>query len=336
MTGPAPRTTRRLRKRQHALIEESVVKASCNDLSGYQAHFVQIGLGTNTTFVQNLAGPARDWMPCIDWLLSACSESRPDSVRGVAVEPVKEYAEAIRRLAAKHLHHVVVLEAAIGEEDKCSVDLHVLESPQKLIAKAPKNQRRDLKWHLTFLENMSCVGSAHPEFSEIEAWIDDQYGLQAKMAPQSVKQLSWTSLVHTLKFCGCQVLLVDAEGHDASILRSMLEHCRGRPHELPELIQFETRGHCDSCEGGNSEWEIIESLEAAGYVLVAYSYNDTHLVYGPALQREPRLRAWSESWVCDTCGGQGCMPYAWGRDGTWCKRCCDQWWSTSSFEPESQ
>ena len=68
------------------------------------------------------------------------------------------------------------------------------------------------------------------------------------------------TLAQQLNFTGCQVLLVDTEGHDTSILRSMLAHCEGKPDELPEVIQFETRGHCDKMEDSSSEQQIIDAL----------------------------------------------------------------------------
>ena len=306
------------------------------DFGGKQAHFVQIGLGTNTTFIQNLAGQDQDWSGCIHQLLSTCSERRPKFVRGIAVEPVKHHAAAMRSLAAKHLQHVFVLQAAIGEEDDDSVDLHVLESPEELIAKAPENLQKHLRQELVYLENMSCVGGAHPEFDGLQALIKQMYGVQANMVLQTVKRLSWTSLVRKFKFSGCQVLLLDTEGYDVRILRSMLKHCQAFPTELPELIQFETRGHCDYFEGANSEENIIVSLEAVGYKLVAKSESDTLVVHGTALEGSIKLDDWCQSWVCDTCHKQDDMPYYWQGSRCWCKQCCEWWFYRSPIEPDWQ
>ncbi|CAE8629232.1 unnamed protein product [Polarella glacialis] len=155
------------------------------------------------------------------------------------------------------------------------------------------------------------------------AWIYERYGLEARMVPQRVEKWSYGSLARKLNFSGCQVLLVDAEGHDASILRSMLHHCRNSAHELPELIQFETRGHCDNIEGSRAEWDVIHSLEAAGYVLIAYSHHDTYLVHGLALKREERLQQWVSGWACDRCKHKNRFPYSGGKSGNWCKSCCE-------------
>ena len=86
-------------------------------------------------------------------------------------------------------------------------------------------------------------------------------------------------LAHELNFSGCQVLIVDTEGHDAAVFRSMISHCKNRsPEEWPWLIQFETMGNCDLVEGKGTEWGIINTLVEYGYALVHFSWNDTQLV----------------------------------------------------------
>ena len=58
---------------------------------GKHLNVVQIGLGTFGTFVQNLAREESD--ASIKWLLRACSETYPERLSGVAVEPVREHLE---------------------------------------------------------------------------------------------------------------------------------------------------------------------------------------------------------------------------------------------------
>ena len=288
-------------------------------LDGKKANFIQIGLGTNTTFVQNLAGRKEDWSHTIDLLLSACSEQKCTFVRGVAVEPVPELAAIHIETAAKLLS-VVVVQAAIGEEDG-PAKIHVLKDPEELLQQVSQQQKESLEWDLACLRNMSSVSHVHPEFEAYRAWILERYFLQVQLVPLDVEQWSWAKLVQKLNFCGCEVLLVDAEGHDASILRSMLAYCKNKPQELPELIQFESRGHCDSFEKRGTELGIIKSLMSAGYQLVAHSHSDTYLVYSPALKREQRLRSWVSDWICDTCGGRGYIPYLWNERSKCCKNC---------------
>lgn len=297
------------------------------DFQGEQLHFIQIGLGNNTTFIQNLAGSDDCWSRQVDWLLSACSEVRPDEVRGLAVEPVRHHAEALRGLAFRHLRRVQVLQAALGEspEEGEEAEVFVLQDPDQLLALLPKRQRRGLRWQFSFLENMSCVGGQHPEFEALSQWIQERYGLRPKMMPERIEKWSWTTMARRLNFAGCQVLLVDAEGHDASILRSMLSHCEGSPDELPEVIQFETRGHCDQVEAGDSEWEIIDALQDAGYLLLAFGHADTYLVLRTALRRRRRLRRWARAWGCTDCWRKNRFPYyCSGWYGTYCMPCWER------------
>ena len=78
---------------------------------------MQVGLGTNSTFIQNLGGLQRDWCATIDWLLETVSEGNPARVNGVGVEPVAEHAEAMRSIASRRLPNVALLQLALGEAD---------------------------------------------------------------------------------------------------------------------------------------------------------------------------------------------------------------------------
>ena len=300
-----------------------------HDFHGEQLHFIQIGFGNNTTFVQNLAGPDDCWSRQVDWLLSACSEMRPEDARGLAVEPVRHHFRAMRRLALQHLRQVQLLQAALGEGPEAGeeTEIFVLQDSDELLALLPRGRRRRrLRWQFSFLENMSCVGREHPEFESMCRWIQERYGLRPKMIPERVEKWSWATLARQLNFSGCQVLLIDAEGHDASILRSMLDHCEGRPDEFPEVIQFETRGHCDRVEGSSSELQIIDALQDAGYLLLSFSHADTHLVLRSAFQRRRRLRRWASAWACTTCWRKSRFPYySCGWHGTYCSPCWESW-----------
>ena len=120
----------------------------------------------------------------------------------------------------------------------------------------------------------------------------------------------WSSetLASTLNFLGCEVLLIDAEGHDAQRLRSIIRHCKKCPDAWPGMIQFETQGHCDTLEGRGTEWGIIRSLQRKGYLLVAYSKYDTYLVHRRRLGRDARLRRWILTWFRNHCGKHCQLP----------------------------
>ena len=85
---------------------------------------------------------------------------------------------------------------------------------------------------------------------------------------------TWMKLTEQLNFCGCELLIVDAEGHDTAVLCSMLAHCKERLrnglYEWPNVIQFETMGHCNKKEVFGAEWGIITAVEAEDYALYLY------------------------------------------------------------------
>merc|ERR1712048_1150337 len=94
---------------------------------------------------------------------------------------------------------------------------------------------------------------------------------------------TWAKLATTFNFAGCELLVIDTEGYDTKILRSMIAHCREHTNDWPDVIQFETMGHCDRHEGLGSEKQIIRLLEDEGYTLVAMSDLNSHLVRKAAL-----------------------------------------------------
>jgi len=294
------------------------------DFVGEVVQFVQIGLGTNTTFIQNLAGSWDDWSLTIDWLLKACSERRGNHVRGVAVEPVPELCKALQR-HADALPGVELVQAAIGETDSANAEVFFLGDDEcnRLLAKVPARQKEALEWDLAFLQNMSSVGLLHPEVPKYCAHIASECGVQVRMARQAVDVWSYGHLTRALNIGGCELLVVDAEGHDTRILKSLITHCERVPSAWPEIIQFETMGHSDSLEGRGAEWSVITDLEKHGYQLVSYSHYDTHLVRCEALKREKRLQTWASTWACKTCERTWRFPYVSTAEGVVCRRCTE-------------
>ena len=128
------------------------------------------------------------------------------------------------------------------------------------------------------MRNMSTVEPVHPHWAIWRAHCLNQLGVVTEASRQPVEVWSYSQLAKVLDFSGCEVLMIDAEGHDVRILRSVIEHCRRYPRELPWLVQFETMGHCDRAEGGETsvEWNVIWSLMEEGYLLVHYSHRDSH------------------------------------------------------------
>ena len=243
------------------------------DFAGKRIHVVQVGLGTNSTFIQNLGGLQRDWCATIDWLMETVSEGSPARVNGVGVEPVAEHAEAMRSIASRRLPIVAVLQLALGEAEEEDVEIHALTEGKNadVLRQVPLHQREEIMYHLTFLRNMSCLGNVHPEYEEWREYLRDHYGVDVNLASVRTSVWSYGHLSRELNFVGCELLIVDAEGWDAAILRSMMAHCqqeeRSGRDAWPYVIKFETMGHCDRLEGTDAEWAAITELLRSGYTL---------------------------------------------------------------------
>ena len=73
---------------------------------------------------------------------------------------------------------------------------------------------------------------------------------------------------------GCEVLVIDAEGADCAILRSMVSCFRTHRYPWPRVIRFETRGVASAeaglrgCSGCEEEEDVIRKLQQEGYLLV--------------------------------------------------------------------
>ena len=163
---------------------------------------------------------------------------------------------------------------------------------------------------LLYLRNMSCVGQIHPAFEGHSGWLLEEYGVDVDMSPIQATVISYGGLVRHLNFSGVEVLVIDAEGNDCIILRSMIRHCTAHPSEWPDIIQFETMGHCDRVEGREAEQAILGLLGANGYVVASLG-KDSQLVRLAAIESDGRALRWTDTLWCTECGTKGLagVPY---------------------------
>jgi len=331
------------------------------DFGGAIVQVVQAGLGTNSTFVQNMQS-VEEWNVGVHWLLQSVSENRAERIRGIAVEPVQEYVEALREgVGSTKMPNVALVCAALGRpvhgcavvnlhvltqkhcdelmkqaDDKLRVSLQVsLEKVIKdqgkldeLIRQAAQHQREELLWHFAYIRNMSCVNSEHPEFQSLQRWLRERRSITVELDCRSVAMWSWGHLCKQLNFRGCELLIIDTEGHDATILRSMIDHCAWQEYRYndnvwPHVIQFETMGHCDQLEGWSSEWAVISELQYYGYTLVHYSHHDSHLARTEVLNKKERVWTWAaNSYRCIQCRHTCRWPYITTEEKTvYCRGC---------------
>ena len=85
--------------RKKHMLHSNLTDNRCCNYEGDEVQFVQIGMGTHTTFVQNFGGDPKDWSPIVAWLIEIMSETRPNHVRGVCAEPVHEI---VKKTGAYH------------------------------------------------------------------------------------------------------------------------------------------------------------------------------------------------------------------------------------------
>ena len=103
---------------------------------------------------------------------------------------------------------------------------------------------------------------------------------------------------------GCEVLLVDAEGADCAIVRSVFQACKRKKMGWPSVIRFETRGVAGMKGPCEEEEMIVQQLQEKGYLLVEAG-GDATLLYASAVQSSPALANWADKWFpleCYSCG----------------------------------
>ena len=83
--------------------------------------------------------------------------------------------------------------------------------------------------------------------------------------------------------------------------------------------------HCDALEGVGTEWGVINMLMNCGYVLLHFSWSNSHLIRATALHTEERLRRWANDFVCSDCQSSGAFPYSSDYQGYWCWSCLRSW-----------
>ena len=153
------------------------------------------------------------------------------------------------------------------------------------------------------------------------AQIAKEFGVKLRVKSHWANVWCWGRLAKKCNFRGCELLVIDTEGHDCRILRSVIEHCKLSPAEWPQLIQFETMGHCDELEGDDTEWNTIKALIGEGYTLLYYSHHNTIHVHTESSAREARLQAWLGSFWCSDCERQRAFPYYSSNGKDLCQRC---------------
>ena len=241
------------------------------------------------------------------------------------MEPVAELVNALRG-PVDRLPLVELVQVAMGESEVRGADVHVFSVTERdrLLQKVSDEKRPAAKRELDYLVNMSSKGGAHPRLPSQHQWFAAEYGIHVDVEKRQTEVWTWRGLAERCNFAGCEVLVIDTEGSDAEILRSMIEYCQRTPSAWPDLIQFETMGHCDEKEGRGTERRLIETLEKEGYKLVNSGDHNSHLVLSSALDTEQRLQDWVGAWRCTSCWKPWCLPFTSNHEGCYCQPCLDR------------
>ena len=100
---------------------------------------------------------------------------------------------------------------------------------------------------------------------------------------------------------GCEILVVDAEGVDCAIVRSMIDACSSGRSKWPAIVRYETRGL-----DRHLEESTLRRLQIEGYLVLDVS-GDVTAVHGPRFRASSALRQWADKhfWLaCYVCGWQ--------------------------------
>jgi hypothetical protein len=306
---------------------ETVISIEEKGFDAQHLHAVQVGLGTFATVMQNLVGSRDEWDPMIGWLLESTSEWRPEYFRAVALEPVAEHVSRLRRDLSSTMPSVALLQVALGEHVALEeVYVFTEDAYTVAVAAVPNDQQEEVGKQLTYLRNMSCVGSPHPDFLRIRGELWYKFGIDVMMEAKHTHVWTYQQLVRNLNFKGVELLIIDAEGYDTMILRSVIDHCRTQEAdgswEWPDVIVYETLGHCDRKVGMGTEAACMEMLREWRYSVLTLGGPNVTLVNNSAFRYHEPLRAWIAKLHCKDCAYTDFWPFTMGTDGemrcSWC------------------
>merc|ERR1712217_985405 len=206
-------------------------------------------------------------------------------------------------------------------------ELHCItqQSNDEYVESVPLQVQKNVAKDLTYLRNMGSVGGAHPFFESTRKKMWKKYKVDVNDAVQKIRTEVWNygKLAKTYGFCGTELLMIDTEGHDTKIVRSMIDHCLEQETygrcSWPDVIAFETCGICDKTEGVGAESAAIKELEDVGYAVFIKHWMNTHMVRKSAI---PYLAHWFQEILCTVCKSSKHWPLTMNPGWTvTCERC---------------
>lgn len=221
--------------------------------------FIEVGTSDWGTITQYCAGCDAD----VASLLGEQIESPLVDLyfaRGLAVEPVGAYLDALPSLP-----NVTKVQCAMGEvsgKDMLygvsseNVRRHQGQYQAALPGAVPEGTKIDVMWYAV---SLSSVGHPHPKLEPMLEEIERKDLLES----WPVEVLDWSSLCRRHTVESVDIVQIDCEGRDCSIVHSLLSHCEKHPLAYPRVIMFEANDLTDAAEIQST----VDSLIAHGYNL---------------------------------------------------------------------
>jgi len=184
------------------------------------------------------------------------TQAAGDGVRGLAVDPMRIYLDALPSPAGVQKVCAAITDDAAGEAE---VDVYWI--PPDVIA--ARGKPRDLR-------GCTSIRAPHP--------LAASHGLADAVRTERVPLLSVGALFTMMGVASVDYLKIDTEGHDCVILRGLVRHCASHPAAWPRRIRFE----CNCWTQPQVVEDTLELLaKTGGYYVTARTLDDLELHRAP-------------------------------------------------------
>ena len=176
-------------------------------------------------------------------------QSATDDHIGLSVEPVKEHLEYL-----PEKKNVVKVNCAVSNEDRAGKIYHITSDN---IKKFTSENSLDFKMY-AYIQGCNCIDEPHPA----QLKVVDRFDLDPDIISVSpIDIISFRTLIRRYSVESVDVIKIDAEGHDATILKSYLEACEEDNAPYAPKIIFEINPLSDKDES----LKIIKEFSKHGY-----------------------------------------------------------------------
>lgn len=213
--------------------------------------FIEVGTSDWGTITQHCAGDVTKGSGSGSDIRTSLEDLQ--QVRGIAIDVVGEYLAALPCLP-----RVIKVAAAMGEFSGMSADVFYvsLDNISKHMGEftAALHGYVDVMW---YAKSMSSVGKPHPQLE----WLLRDIGRLDLLEMRKTKVLNWSTLCSCYGVDTVDVVQLDCEGMDCSIIRGLLAHCATHPKAYPRVINFEANHLTPPDEIENT----VAALSLCGY-----------------------------------------------------------------------